>query len=169
MGLFKSIGGFLNDITGATSAAQNQYANSKEFAQNAHQWEVQDLKKAGFNPALTTGASSAGSIAGTSTGGQQSGVNPFTTIQEIAGTINQTKQTSANTNQAEASKNLMNAQAYATLEKLGLEKKQIMATIKELGERTKFTRERSRGKTTAIDISGGNKWLNGKISGLITR
>lgn len=68
MGFFSSIGKIFNDITGASSAAQlnNQY--QKEFAQNAHQWEVEDLKKAGLNPILSAGGQ--GATAGGSGGAQ---------------------------------------------------------------------------------------------------
>lgn len=38
----------------------------REMAQNAHQYEVEDLKKAGLNPILSAMGSSAGSIAGSS-------------------------------------------------------------------------------------------------------
>lgn len=66
MGLFKSIGDMFNDLTGASSAAKYNTQVSKEFAQNAHQWEVADLKKAGLNPILSANGSTAGSIAGSS-------------------------------------------------------------------------------------------------------
>lgn len=66
MGLFSSIGDIFNDITGASSAAKYNTQVSKEFAQNAHQWEVADLKKAGLNPILSANGSTAGSIAGSS-------------------------------------------------------------------------------------------------------
>ena len=70
MGLFSGAGSFLNDFTGATSAGkqsqkyalQSAVVNNKyqkEFAQNAHQWEIADLKKAGLNPVLSAGGSGA--------------------------------------------------------------------------------------------------------------
>lgn len=110
MGLWSSVGGFLNDITGVSSASNRAYNQStklsnlsfeqeKYFAQNAHQMEAQDLLKAGYNPALTTGASSAGSIAsdgGTGNAGytgSSAGINPLSIIDAI----NTTKQTNADT------------------------------------------------------------------------
>lgn len=45
--------------------AQNE-AFQREMAQNAHQWEVQDLEKAGLNPIISAQGSSAASIAGSS-------------------------------------------------------------------------------------------------------
>lgn len=68
MGFFSSIGSLFNDISGATSAAQLNNKYQKEFAQNAHQWEVEDLKKAGLNPILSAGGS--GATAGGSGGAQ---------------------------------------------------------------------------------------------------
>ena len=78
MGLFSSIGGLVNDLTGASSSASDSYkynaalqnqnwAHQKEAMQNAHQWEVADLQAAGLNPALSAGG------AGASTGGAGGG------------------------------------------------------------------------------------------------
>lgn len=78
MGLFSSIGGLINDLTGASSSANSSYkyntalqnqnwAHQKEAMQNAHQWEVADLKAAGLNPALSAGGN------GASTGGAGGG------------------------------------------------------------------------------------------------
>lgn len=91
MGFLSSVGGILNNVTGATSSAKDQlrnqeklnkmsYEQQKEFAQNAHQWEMEDLKKAGLNPALTMGtgggatAGGAGG-AGTASSGSSSGID----------------------------------------------------------------------------------------------
>lgn len=71
MGLFSSIGSFFNDISGATSAAKLNHQHQKEFAKNAHQWEVADLKKAGLNPILSAGGSGA-SASGGGSGNQAS-------------------------------------------------------------------------------------------------
>lgn len=73
MGLFKKIGNLLNDVTGASSAAETNYKTSIEQAKNAHQWEVEDLKKAGLNPVLSAGGSSASSIAGSGNVGAKAG------------------------------------------------------------------------------------------------
>lgn len=68
MGLFSSIGKIFNDVTGVTNSAKvnNQY--QKEFAKNAHQWEVEDLKKSGLNPILSAGGSGASASGGGSAG-----------------------------------------------------------------------------------------------------
>ncbi|MDD6223552.1 MAG: hypothetical protein PUB18_00940 [bacterium] len=49
MSFLSTIGEALNEISGVT--AQNEY--QKELANTAHQREVNDLKKAGLNPALS--------------------------------------------------------------------------------------------------------------------
>lgn len=84
MGL--GFGGFLNSITGASNSAKQSAKYSswlaqqnnefqKEMAQNAHQWEIEDLKKAGLNPVLSAGGSgaSAGGFGGGGTVGMQAG------------------------------------------------------------------------------------------------
>lgn len=64
--------GFLGSIAGSIvsgfigrknskSNATDAYERQKEMMQNAHQWEVEDLKKAGLNPILSSGGSGAGS------------------------------------------------------------------------------------------------------------
>lgn len=112
MGNFSGLGGMLNDVTGATSSAALQqkyalqnaavnHAYQKEFAQNAHQWEMQDLQKAGLNPALTaTGGSGASASGGGSFGGSggQSAGNPFDILNMIVGMQNQTSATKSQNN-----------------------------------------------------------------------
>lgn len=183
MGFLSSVGGILNDLTGATSASNAAYSQNrqlaslsfqhqKEFAKNAHQWEMEDLKKAGLNPALTTGASSAGSIAGGgSTGGSASPVTGggLSALSDIAGTINQTRQTNANVDQLDATAALQRAEAMRIIEMLPLDKKEKEKVIKNLGltgenikENTRFTKERSRGKTSSY--SGGGWGFSGGYS-----
>lgn len=93
MGLLSSFGGFINDLTGATSAgaqsqryalesAQSNNTYQKEFAKNAHQWEVEDFKKAGLNPILSAGGSGAsasggGVASGAVTGGGSATISPM--------------------------------------------------------------------------------------------
>lgn len=71
------IAGSLIDRSENRHAAKQQYKyNSwlqqqneefqKEMAQNAHQWEIQDLEKAGLNPIISANGSTAASIAGSS-------------------------------------------------------------------------------------------------------
>lgn len=129
MGLFSSVGSFLNSVTGVTSssaqaqkyavanAAQNN-AYQKEFMQNAHQWEMQDLKNAGLNPALTaTGGSGATASGGGSFAGNQgvSSGNPLDIINSIVGMKNATNATKSQIelNKAKEKAVLMNARTNA--------------------------------------------------------
>lgn len=104
-----SLGGFVNSITGASNSASqtNKYAvgnaalnhkYQKEFAQNAHQWEVEDLKKAGLNPALSAGGGGASASGGGSFGGQTGtpGANPLDIAGKIADIRNGIAATNAN-------------------------------------------------------------------------
>lgn len=101
MGLLSSVGGVLNDITGASSSAQQaqkyskrlmkiQHGYNKEMMQNAHQWEVEDLQKAGLNPILSAGGSGATPVGGGLGGGAtgQAGTNP---IELLGGIISAKK------------------------------------------------------------------------------
>lgn len=96
MGFFSSVGGVVNDVLGGSSSAkkaqkyqlqqmatQNMY--NEKYAQNAHQWEVEDLKKAGLNPALSAGGSSAGAIAGSSVSGGGATGSANGNIGDLAG------------------------------------------------------------------------------------
>lgn len=100
--MFGSIGKALNQITGATNSsnaafsqsrmlANMSYAQQKEFAQNQVQWYADDLEKAGYNRALSTGASSAGS--GGSIG--NSGNTGTGNLLDVVGMINNTRLTNA--------------------------------------------------------------------------
>lgn len=105
-----SIGSILNDVTGVTSGARQSQkyalqsgainnAYQKEFAQNAHQWEMQDLRNAGLNPVLSaggsgTGASGGGVSAATASG---SGINPIETAIGAWNGIEQAQNTGADT------------------------------------------------------------------------
>ena len=71
-GITKSIGNIFNDISGANSAMKQQYNYNKEFAQNAHQWEVKDMEAAGLNPILSADGSGAqGNVSAVAGGGSQ--------------------------------------------------------------------------------------------------
>lgn len=69
-GTIGALGGFGSSKSSGMSAktaallAQYQAQQEERRMKNAHQWEVQDLIKAGLNPALSATGSSAGAIAG---------------------------------------------------------------------------------------------------------
>ena len=68
MGWFSSIassaGDLMSDLFQSKKAAQRQFQYQREMMQNAHQWEVQDLRKAGLNPILSAGGSGASGSVG---------------------------------------------------------------------------------------------------------
>jgi hypothetical protein len=57
-GLAEAIGGVVNFGSSALSAYVG-WKHQKEAMQNRHQWEVEDLRKAGLNPILSAGGSGA--------------------------------------------------------------------------------------------------------------
>ena len=75
-----SAAGGLLSTAGSVWAAREAWKHQKEAMQNAHQWEVADLRKAGLNPILSaTGGS------GASTGGLNT---PMPDMSGISGGIN---------------------------------------------------------------------------------
>lgn len=102
-----AVGGILGESIGASSAnalqretLEKQMAFNRESMQNRHQWEVEDLRKAGLNPLL-----SATSPTGTlSAPGAPSAVkaNYAQSAQALAGILLQSKQLAIQNKQAEA-------------------------------------------------------------------
>lgn len=164
MGIFSKVGGFLNNITGATSAAKLQnnfnYATQKEFAQNAHQWEVEDLEKAGLNPILSAGG--AGATAGGAGGGAAiaSGIQPLDLINGLTSA----KKAIEEARNLEADQELKKAQTMNTIEMLPFNKDEKNAMIQRLNAGTsldissaKFNKRRASGKSFHANL--------GKIGG----
>lgn len=137
-----SLGGFVNSITGASNSASqaNKYAvgnaalnhkYQKEFAQNAHQWEVEDLKKAGLNPALSAGGGGTSASGGGSFGGQTGtpGASPLDMIGSIIGMANQTSATKSQNNLNDAQAMLAMAQAKNIPEELRIKAQHALANM----------------------------------------
>lgn len=160
MGLFSSVGGFLNDITGATSAGQqsqkyalesaklnNQY--QKEFAQNAHQWEVQDLKKAGLNPILSAGGNGASASGGgvANATEQSAGISPIDAIGAGISAYNgiQTgKQIKAITDNTDADTLLKKAETQMKMLELAIRTKASPDIIAKYRADLNYTREQTK-------------------------
>ena len=180
MGLFDSIGTGVNDILGGTTSArrankyalaqmQAQNALNKETMQNAHQWEVQDLQKAGLNPILATNGNTSALGASTASGPQAATGSPFDMAAKVFDMMN----TSANTAKTEADKELAEAQTTAQIaqnpyisEKAKKEIANLDATKKLTEAETnsakataKYTNERARGYNESETRDTGTNFL----------
>lgn len=171
---------FLGDIAGAVigagssiwsankgnSAAFEMQANSlaaqKESMQNRHQWEVEDLRKAGLNPILSATNSAGGSI---------SGATSNVTAPDISGALNkiansafakkqtellekelQVKQDNAKANLTNADANQINSQArmieaHNDQIKTNSAVEYNNANISYLGAMTNYTKQKQENET----------------------
>lgn len=173
-----SIGKAINSITGASSSASqaNRYAlqnaavnnaYQKEFAQNAHQWEMEDLKKAGLNPALATNggasASGGGSFGGST--GTPAG-NPLDLLGNIVSMKNQTSATESQNNLNEANALLAIAQADNIPKKLKLEAMNALSnniTAKANATNANTNKKTARYVRTNLEHETKKKW-GGKVA-----
>lgn len=172
---------FLGDIAGAVigagssiwganqsnSAAFEMQANSinaqRESLQNRHQWEVEDLRKAGLNPILSATNSAGGSI---------SGATANVTAPDISGALNkiansafakkqtellekelQVKQDNAKANLTNADANQINSQArmieaHNDQVKTNSAVEYNNANISYLGAMTNYTKQKQENETT---------------------
>lgn len=182
MGLFSKVGGELNSITGASGSASSAYkysaalaaqnwAYQKEMAQNAHQWEVEDLKKAGLNPALSglggTGAS-AGGAGGGGTVGTTAGGGAFSEIMNSAKGLvalaSELENLNADTQNKRETNRLIGAQSSKTeqeIQKVNTETQMNIAETKKIASetmlnsaQTAFTKRRASGKGGSISAKG---------------
>lgn len=171
---------FLSDVAGAVigagssiwssnkanSAAFEMQANSinaqRESLQNRHQWEVEDLRKAGLNPILSATNSAGGSI---------SGATANVTAPDISGALNkiansalmkkqtellekdlQVKQDNAKANLTNADANQINAQAkmieaHNDQIKTNSAVEYNNANISYLGAMTNYTKQKQENET----------------------
>lgn len=106
------IGNALNNITGASGSARQQFNNNMElqhdaqnFAKwqmaNAHQMEVQDLQNAGLNPVLSANGGASAGVSANSTGSGTPSGNPIEMIGSIFNMLNTAKQTNATVDKIE--------------------------------------------------------------------
>lgn len=167
-------GGLINSITGASNSAKQSAKYStglqaqnnafqKEIAQNAHQWEVEDLKKAGLNPVLSTGGTgaSAGGFGGGGTVAMQSGIGGLSDIMNSAAGL---MKLSSELENLEAEKELKRGQIDKIgpeIQKINTETSENIAKTKELVSRKllnmsakAFNERRASGKGGSISTHG---------------
>lgn len=190
MGFLSKVGGVVNDVLGGSSSAkqaqryqlqqmaqQNMY--NEKYAQNAHQWEVQDLQNAGLNPVLSAGGSSAGAIAGSSVSGGGAVGSANGNVGDLMGaigTLSQMKLNAANSSKATAdAAQTIEGLEYVKPEKRAQLENMISNTMLNnmkrhteaaqqgyLNEIEKYTRRKASGKTISGGISA--KGISGSVT-----
>ncbi|MBQ8829591.1 MAG: hypothetical protein IJ022_05825 [Burkholderiaceae bacterium] len=115
-----ALSSYLNYKT-AKQMQQRQIEWERERAQNAHQWEVQDLRNAGLNPVLSAGGS------GASTGGISA---PSGFFSDFGSTINSAKQ-------AETQEKLMESQVKKNDAEVNNQNRLTDAQIDQIKQQTK--------------------------------
>lgn len=142
MGAFSWIGDILNDVMGVTSSAKQQAKAQQGLQtdaqgyttwqmQNAHQAEVEDLKKAGLNPVLSAGGDGAGGTP--SMGSASTGVasDPISMITGIINTAKQAQKTDADINESNSRVIKNNADTIKILTENGYTEQKIKNAVSE--------------------------------------
>lgn len=106
------------------ASGERSWKHQKEYAQNAHQWEVEDLKKAGLNPILSAG----GSGAPMTSAPMAHFENP---LSEWSATKLAKKQANADIAQKESSSRVQNATADQVIQQTGLERDVFAHRVRE--------------------------------------
>lgn len=119
LGAGGAIFGSSQSANSANKLTQQQIAWERERAQNAHQWEVKDLQKAGINPILSAGGSGAttsgisGAMPDTSGYGKAiDAINSATTLKRTNAEI---KNLDATTNKTNVESGLLTPKAEAEI------------------------------------------------------
>lgn len=169
-----SIGGSLFDRNEARHSAKTQYkyndwlqndnqAFQLKMAQNAHQYEMNDLKKAGLNPVLSAQGSSAGSIAGSSSPQGTSPGNPGGKFSEIMNTALNSVQVNSSKKLNESQEKLNNQQILESAERTKNITPEAKAKIKQMNSATLVNEAEKDLKESQTDINKGG--IGAKILG----
>ena len=127
------------------------FEQQKYFAQNAHQLEAEDLKKAGYNPALTATGGSGASASGGGIPGAQ-GIQPVDILTGFKTLIDAKNQTSATQSQNE----LNRAEAMNTIANTdNIPQQNKIAMINALA-----SQQQAEAATTNASANYNNYWLN---------
>lgn len=188
MGIFSSIAaGAASALGGAVSSGQakssaqkqnkynvwlqeNNQAFQREMAQNAHQYEIEDLKKAGLNPILSANGTSAGSIAGANSAQSTNPGNaPDFFSNAIDKAINMMGTQSAMDLQqkqgelAKAQAENMGTQSLVNIAKSKIIEPEAKAKIKHLASAAAMNKAEAEYKETMSDLAKSG--ISGKVFG----